>query len=329
MQSTTQAVSILALSTLLAAGCGGSTAHAPYAIGEPYDSDNAEVQAHGAGAAGSASLGAGSGSNSAGSDALAKQDGANTAAVDVALKDGAAFQAYLADAMGRPLYMFANDVPGSNSSACAAACLDKWPVFDAKNIQIGTGLMLNDFGRFLRADGSWQTTFKGHPLYRFAMDAAAGGVSGDAAGGRWFVARDYLAFVASKTDLTPEGATAPAPYLTNRAGRTVYVSMNDTAGSAGSPPVSACADKCLDAWPTWNAPATLGSLVLPSFMKAADFGQFQRTVGGASIKQLTYRGWPLYFHTPDAAPGETTGHLSGAWRAIDPTAFAAAGAATM
>jgi predicted lipoprotein with Yx(FWY)xxD motif len=57
-------------------------------------------------------------------------------------------------------------------------------------------------------------------------------------------------------------------------------------------------------------------------MTAADFGVFERTPGDNSTRQLTYRGYPLYFHTPDAAPGATTGHMSGAWRAIDPAAFA-------
>jgi predicted lipoprotein with Yx(FWY)xxD motif len=227
--------------------------------------------------------------------------------------------------MGRPLYVFANDVPASSSSACSAACLDKWPVFDAaKEIEVGSGLAASDFSRFQRVDGAWHTTFKGHPLYRFATDAAGSGVTGDGVGSRWYVARDYLAFVASKADLTPQGATAPAPYLTNRVGRTVYVFMNDTKGTASTAPVSACVDTCLDAWPIWNAPATLDSLMLPSSMDTADFGQFERTVAGAAVKQLTYRGWPLYYHTPDLAPGETTGHSSGAWRAIDPTTFAAA-----
>jgi predicted lipoprotein with Yx(FWY)xxD motif len=323
---TTQVVSILALSTLLTAGCGGATADAPYGMGNPYGSVS---EAPGAGSAGGPAANGGSAGNSAGSVSQSMQGGVNTSTADVVLTNGAAFQAYLADAAGRALYMFANDTPGSSSSTCTEACLDKWPVFDAKDLEVGTGLTLSDFGRFLRADGSWQTTFKGHPLYRFAMDSAAGAVSGDAVGGRWFVARDYLAFVASKANLTPQGATAPAPYMTNRMGRTVYVFMNDTAGSNSIPPASACVDKCLDAWPIWNAPATLGSLMLPSSMKAADFGEFTRSVGGAQIKQLTYRGWPLYFHTPDVAPGETTGHLSGAWRAIDPKSFVGPGATTM
>ena len=246
---------------------------------------------------------------------------------DVALKNSAKFTNYMADVSGRSLYMFANDVPGSNTSACSGACLDKWPVFDAKEIEVGAGLMAADFTRFQRTEGTWQTAYKGHPLYRFAMDTTEGAVNGDGAMGRWFVARDYIAFLAVKPELTPQGASAAAsPYMTNRMGRTVYVFMNDTAGKAGTSPVSACSDMCLDAWPTWNAPMAAGALTLPSSMAASDFGQLERTVGGMTVKQLTYRGWPLYFHTPDMMPGTTSGHMTGAWRAFDPTMFGKAAA---
>jgi predicted lipoprotein with Yx(FWY)xxD motif len=305
--------SLLALMILWIAGCESGTS-APYAgSGAPPDTSND---------------GYGTPTSPATDPYLGSQAGsaAPAASIAVALASSASFESYLTDGSGRALYMFANDVPGVSSSACTAACLDKWPVFDAKDISVGAGLVATDFTRFQRADGVWQTAFKGHPLYRFTMDTGAS-VTGDGAAGRWYVARDYLAFVATKADLTPQGAAMPAPYLTNRAGRTVYVFMNDTAGTATAAPVSACVDKCLDAWPTWNAPSTAGAMTLPSSMLATDFGQLERSIAGATVKQLTYRGFPLYFHTPDIAAGETTGHMSGAWRAIDPTAFPAAAAA--
>jgi predicted lipoprotein with Yx(FWY)xxD motif len=317
MQNKVRVGSILALAALLVAGCDGNSASAPYAGSpEPTSSDGYGgyvPPVEPAAAAGSAAVQAGS--------------GAVTGAPNVVLASGGASAAYMTDGSGRALYMFANDVPGTNNSTCTAACLDKWPVFDAKQISVGAGLTASDFNRFQRADGAWQTTFKGHPLYRFATDAA-GSVSGDGAAGRWYVARDYLAFLLAKTDVTPQGASMPAPFMTNRAGRTVYVFMNDTAGAAGKPATSACVDKCLDAWPVWSAPATPGTMVVPSSMNAADFGQLERTVAGAAVKQLTYRGYPLYFHTPDVDPGATSGHMSGAWRAIDPATFPAAAAAT-
>ena len=151
--------SIVAAATLLVAGCGDNASSAPYAGSggpgpTPTDSYGQPT------------------SEAAGSAAPAVPVGPS-----VGLANGGAFTAYLSDASGRALYMFANDLPGSNSSACSAACLDKWPVFDAKELTVGTGLQASDFSRFQRADGAWQTTFKGHPLYRFVSDAA-GSVTG-------------------------------------------------------------------------------------------------------------------------------------------------------
>jgi len=256
-------------------------------------------------------------SNAAGSGGGA----AASSTQSVSLQSSASAAAYLTDGMGHALYIFANDVPGSSASSCSAACLEKWPVFDAAALSVGAGLTISDFTRFQRPDGAWHTAFKGRPLYRFASEAA-GSSSGDGAAGRWYLARDYNVFVAAKTDLIPQGANMPAPYMTNRAGRTVYAFMSDTAAQSGSAPVSACADKCLEAWPAWPAPAALETLILPASLKLADFGTFERTSAGMPIKQLTYRGYPLYFHTPDVAPGATSGHMSGAWRAIDPATFA-------
>ncbi|HKP59065.1 MAG TPA: hypothetical protein VJV78_20225 [Polyangiales bacterium] len=311
MQNRTVVGSIVAVAALILGACGDNASSAPYAgSGGPEPAPSTPTDSYGQPT-----------SEAAGSAAPVVPAGPS-----VALANGAAFSGYMTDASGRALYMFANDVPGSNASACSAACLDKWPVFDAKELTAGTGLTASDFSRFQRADGAWQTTFKGHPLYRFASDAA-GSVSGDGVGGRWYVARDYLAFVLAKTDVTPQGAAMSVPFMINRAGRTVYVFMMDTAGSGATPATSACVDKCLDAWPVWSAPANLSAMALPSSMKASDFGQLDRTVAGAAVKQLTYRGYPLYFHTPDVTPGATSGHMTGAWRAFDPTAFGAAAVA--
>jgi len=246
---------------------------------------------------------------------------------DIALLSDSTFHGYLADSEDRALYMFVNDVPGAGASTCVDGCLEKWPVFDVKDVSVGEGLSAPDFGRFLRADGRWQTTFKGHPLYYFALDGDTGEVSGDGVGGRWFVARDYFAFLGASAALTPEGATEPSPYLTNRAGRTSYVFMKDSAGGGSSEPVSACTDGCLASWSIWGAPPSLDNLIVPSTMDARDFSQFEREVSGDVVKQLSYRGWPLYYYTTDDLPGETSGHQTAAWRAIDPTKFAETGAA--
>jgi predicted lipoprotein with Yx(FWY)xxD motif len=311
---------LLTLSALASTACGDSDP-APYA---PEDSYQSPAQSPGGGYGYGGSAWAGDVvSNADAGSAASSDDAASTpsAAPDVELRSGV-FQNYLVDARGKPLYMFANDVVGASASACNAACLEKWPAFDAKDIEVGAGLDAADFSRFQHADGAWHTTFKGHPLYYYASDPAAGAVTGDGNGGRWFVARDYFAFLGAKADLTPLGASAPAPFMTNRVGRTIYVFMMDSAGSATSAPLSACVGPCLESWPTWNAPPSLDNLVLPSNMAASDFDVFERELGGSVVKQLTYRGWPLYFYAQDDAAGETAGHQTGMWRAFEPDSFA-------
>jgi predicted lipoprotein with Yx(FWY)xxD motif len=182
MLSKTPVGSLLAWMTFLVAGCTADASSAPYAGSAPDSSNDGYGQPPSAAAAGSSAAQAGS--------------SAPIASAAVALASSPTFDSYLTDSSGRTLYMFANDVPGTGTSACTATCATKWPVFDVKDLAVGTGLVATDFSRFQRADGVWQTAFKGHPLYRFAMDTGAS-VSGDGAAGVWYVARDYLAFVAT------------------------------------------------------------------------------------------------------------------------------------
>jgi predicted lipoprotein with Yx(FWY)xxD motif len=314
----------LTLSLLVVAACedAGAGAYVSDEMSYANDHQSTSKDAGDRSSDNSSTRASGTRSDDASASTAATDLDASAPGFDVALRSGAAFQNYLVDRQGRALYFFANDLPGSGSSACTDVCLEKWPVFDVKSPSLGEGLSAIDVSRFMRADGTWQTTFKGRPLYSFTKDTATSGVTGDGLGARWFVARDYTVFVAAKADLIPDAASVAATYLTNRAGRTVYAFKMDTRGNAGSPPSSACNEACLDAWPVWKTPSALADLILPSNMKSADFGLLQRSVAGVAIQQLSYRGWPLYFHTPDDEPGETSGHMTGAWRAIDPVSFA-------
>lgn len=298
---------IVTLAAMLSACEHGPTAPS-WTEGEATETE--ENSAVGSGSSPGSTTSGGTGSSSSGS---------GSSSSDITLIDDDEGGQYLADSRGRALYLFANDTAGRLESACNDDCLEKWPAFDVNDLTVDDGLAETDFGRFRREDGSWQTTFKGRPLYYFAMDGDTGEVSGDGVGSRWFVARDYFAFVASSASVTPEGASASAPFLTNRAGRTAYVFLKDQAGFDGDDPESACDATCISAWPVWTAPNPLADVVVPSSMRASDFGWFERDDGG---RQLSYRGWPLYYFAQDELPGSVTGHLNGAWRAIDPLLFA-------
>jgi predicted lipoprotein with Yx(FWY)xxD motif len=187
---------------------------------------------------------------------------------------------------------------------------------------VGVGVERAEVARFHRQDGSWQTSYKGFPLYHRAAEAGSRAVDGDGLrdglGGQWFLARDYLAFLASSRVTAPDGQLREQTFLTDGYGRTLYVCLDDRPGSASAAPESACDAACLVQRPAWHAAATLRSTALPSAVMAAALGSMVRSDGSV---QLTYRGWPLYYFRGDLELGDSAGHNQRAWRAIDPTAL--------
>ena len=72
---------------------------------------------------------------------------------------------YVTDASGRTLYMFSKDT--GTTSTCSGGCATEWPAYT----QNGT-----------------QVVYKGHPMYYFAGDSAAGDTKGEGInnfGGLW------------------------------------------------------------------------------------------------------------------------------------------------
>ena len=103
----------------------------------------------------------------------------------------------LVDAQGRTLYLWEADT--GTTSTCSGACAAGWPpVTTTGKPAAGSGAKASLLGTTKRADGSTQVTYAGHPLYRYAGDAAAGQLNGqgsDAFGAQWWV-------------VTPAGAAA-------------------------------------------------------------------------------------------------------------------------
>ncbi len=100
-------------------------------------------------------------------------------------------------------------------------------------------------------------------------------------------------------------------FLTDGAGRTVYLWMKDSKDQ------SACSGACLGAWP----PVTVqGSLTASGGANASDLGTITRSDG---TKQATYDGHPLYYYAGDAGAGQANGQNSdqfGAkWFVVAPT----------
>jgi predicted lipoprotein with Yx(FWY)xxD motif len=244
-------------------------------------------------------------------------DGGNDA--NLRLAHSSSFDGYLSDGMGQALYMFIGDVGGANITTCLGDCARDWPPFDVVLAHPSGELDADAVSRFHRDDGTWQTTYNGHPLYYRALETGTQLVTGDGADGRWYIARNYLAFLGSAPTFAPAGGTGiHDPYLTDGTGRTLYVCLDDQPGTPGNPPVTSCDAACTAERPIFAAAATDRTTLLPSAMSSADLNDLTRSDGAL---QLTYRGWPLYYYSGDLSAGSTAGHNDRAWRAIDPISF--------
>ena len=90
----------------------------------------------------------------------------------------------LVDGDGMTLYMFVPDAQGP--STCEGGCLAAWPAVPGP-ATAGDGVEGARLGVAARSDGSEQATCDGWPLYTFAQDTAAGDVTGQGSGGKWYV----------------------------------------------------------------------------------------------------------------------------------------------
>ncbi|MCE6988914.1 hypothetical protein [Dyadobacter sp. CY323] len=217
---------------------------------------------------------------------------------DVQLKDVAKLGKVLTDKDGKTLYFFTRDVAGT--SACTGTCLDTWPIFASAStaLKLDAGLKASDFGTINRADGKPQTTYKGWPLYYYKDDAAAGEAKGEGVGTRWYAAKTgYTVMLGNaqlvgldgksyKPDYT-EG-TVETQFLVDSLGRTLYAFARDSSMNNNFTTNDATHDAT---WPIYTAEIS----DLPSTVDKTLFGSI--TVFGK--KQLTYKGWPLYYFGAD------------------------------
>lgn len=94
--------------------------------------------------------------------------------------------------------------------------------------------------------------------------------------------------------------------MTDADGFTLYFFAPDSDGNSN------CTGGCVDAWPIFNP----NELTLDSGLDAADFGSITREDGG---NQTTYKGWPLYRFSNDAAAGDINGDgAGGVWFVAKP-----------
>ncbi len=211
---------------------------------------------------------------------------------------------FLVDEKGMTLYFFSKDANGQ--SACVDGCLDNWPVFYSATLEIGSGLDKADFAVITRSDGKAQITYKGWPLYYFVNDNAAGDVNGEGVNNVWYVAKpDYSVMLAAGQLVGADGknyrsdyteGTETTLYLTDAMGRTLYTFKKDGANTNNFTKSDFSNNSV---WPI----AEITPDKVPTGFNTDDFGQID--VFGK--KQLTYKGWPLYYFGQDTQRGETKG----------------------
>lgn len=224
---------------------------------------------------------------------------------DIGLATSATLGAYLTNKEGQALYMFANDPDGT--STCAGGCAALWPAFstDLTAAKLSDGLVASDFAMITNPAGNQQVTYKGWPLYTYSpltagvnTPEAANETRGEGVGGVWFVAKtNYTITLVSKQLTGSDGinyksdytvGTGKTVYFANGLGRTIYVFANDSFNINKY----TRADFSNNAtWPLYEQ----DQIVVPSVLDKGLFGSI--TVFGR--KQMTYKGWPLYYFGPD------------------------------
>jgi len=230
----------------------------------------------------------------------------------------------LTDQKGKTLYFFTKDVSGN--STCTGGCLDVWPIFSVATPRLDTGLVASDFGTITRADGKSQVTFKGWPLYYYTPDVIAGDVKGENVQNVWVVAKkSYSIMLANAQLIGNDGknytadykeGTGDTQYFVDATGRTLYAFNKDKKNKNNYTKSDFSNDAT---WPIW---ATDWKDV-PSALDKSLFG----TIDVFGKKQITYKGWPLYYFGPDNATRGLNKGVSvptpGVWPIVQKTTAAA------
>ena len=235
-----------------------------------------------------------------------KDNGSETGNLEVGIliKESQIHGKILTDSKGKTLYFFSNDSKGQSS--CTGSCMNNWPVYYDREAKGSKLLDRTEIGEITRADGSKQITYKGWPLYYFIGDGDAGEVGGDGMNDIWFVAKpDYLLMVCNAQLVGHDGENYKSDYslgdgktiyFTDGNGRTLYAFRSDGFNDNTFTKSDFSNDGI---WPIYQTIS--GSL--PSIVSASDIS----SIDVFGKKQLTYRGWPLYYFGNDLNRGDNKG----------------------
>ena len=135
---------------------------------------------------------------------------------------------YLTDANGKTLYLYTPDT--SSASTCYGKCIANWPALLTDGAPMaGAGVTASLLGTDPRTDGTTQVTYKGHPLYYFKGDAAAGDTSGQGKAGTWFLISPTGAQLGHAAVAPAPTKPAPPAPTTRKSAKSCATSLDATA----------------------------------------------------------------------------------------------------
>lgn len=296
--------SIAAVATMAACGYNG----------KPIGGDEADPAANGTQT---------TGTNDAAGNGPGQQQAPQEKVLKVSTIPG--FSPIVTSATGRTIYRFDDDSPNPSKSTCTGDCTKTWePVLAGAGVRVdGGGIDEAKLGTLDRPEGK-QVTLKGWPLYYFVDDVKLGQTAGQGVGDVWFAVNPQ----GGKAKQTGAGQAKPAAttkdvqtltvntvdgfmsFVTSGTGRTIYRFDKDTP----KPPTTTCFGPCAKNWEPVLA-GKKGFTIIGSKIKQSDVGTIDRTEG----KQLTLKGWPLYYFHADKKLGEVSGYGTGnVWFPIGP-----------
>ncbi|MFN8502255.1 LPXTG cell wall anchor domain-containing protein [Kouleothrix sp.] len=220
----------------------------------------------------------------------------------------------LTDNDGRTLYRFTPDVINT-SSACYNQCAVAWPplLIGEGSPVAGDGVDGNLLGVLTRTDGTRQVMYNGMPLYYFDGDKNPGDTNGQFLRNVWFIVKPNTTTVGNQgVSLGLVKNDKLGLILVDGQGRTLYLFTRDSENK------TVCYDGCANVWP----PLLAGKVEVGLNGIGGKVGFTTRNDGN---RQVTYDGKPLYYYTPDTAPGDTKGQgVGNVWFVIAPDAAVAA-----
>ena len=223
----------------------------------------------------------------------------------------------LTDFEGFTLYALDGDTAHDDPTCSGPGCETDWLPVPAPALALDVG----QFSVVTRGDGSRQWVHRGRPLYRYRGDLLPGDAHGRAVDERWTMAvltENFRPPQVAVTALQGYGDALSVGGMTLYTGsafekywggRNLRDSFKNTYGRGKRLGGDACVDaECLETWRPFLASA-----------KARSTGFWEVITRRDASRQWAYKGYAVYTHTADDAPGQNRGQATYAFATLDGT----------